>query len=251
MIRFIEDLGIIPNRDKSFENDPSLKQGQKMMEYERTYSFFNMNRIRKLETDTYPSKKDNIKTIVETMESIESASHPNSAVIANNDTFSKNEQKFYKALNEYSNTSKLLEREMIERNEDDHSLLNQSLETQYNSLISISSCIERELGIFQKCSDKGLSDDFERRKNDLALHISKLKNSCGRRKPRGCNGSPCGCNGSPCDCNGNKRNYILITIIISIIVLIFIYQILYGTNDHYLYIIFLIILVIVSILNNM
>ena len=182
MIRFVEDLGIVPNKDKPFVNDPSLKQGQKMMEYERIYTFFNMNRINRLETGTYPSKKDKVKTIVETMESIESASKSNSAIVPtnNNNTLSINEQKFYKKFTEFLNTSKLLEKEIIEHKDADQTLLCETLGKQYESLIDISTLIEKELDFVQPSSDKKLAVDFAKKKNDLDLHIKKLKKSRGQ-----------------------------------------------------------------------
>lgn len=170
MIRFIEDLGIIPNKGKSFENDPSLKQGQKMMEYGRMYTFFNTSRMKKLENDTYPSKN---KKYIESATDY-CGSSGNSAVVLKH-TISANEQKFYKALYEYSNTSKILEREMVERKDTDHRALRKTLTDQYNDLIAISSVIEQDLDLIQTCSDKELEADFAKRKNDLAVHIKKLK----------------------------------------------------------------------------
>ena len=187
MIRFIEDLGIVPNKGKPFEHDPSLKQGQKMMEYERIYTFFNTNRIKNLELKTYPSKKHNVKTIVETMESIESASKDNntSDIVIKN-TPSLNEQKFYKLLSEYSNTSKMSEREMIENNGTVH-LFHETLEKQYDNLLSISSVIEKELNPDKMSSDNNnnMIDELLKRKYELAFHLNKLKKS--RR------GKSCGC----------------------------------------------------------
>lgn len=234
MIRFIEDLGIVPNKDKPVGNWPSLKQGQKMKEYERTYTFFNMNRIRKLETDTYPSKKDNVKTIVETMESIESANKANSATVLNN-TLSANEQKFYKALAEYSNTIKMLERETAEHKDSGlgHSILCETLGKQYEAILSISSLIEKELELVQS-SNKELGDEFTKRKHDLTIHIEKLKQS--REKL----------------CGGKEREFVIdietipINFIIFIIfcIIVFIYQILYEKNTFYVYLVFLIIAII-------
>ena len=120
MIRFIEDLGIIPNKDKPFENAPSLKQGQQMMEYERVYNFFNMDKMKSIESATYPSKKDKVKSIVETMDTIESTAQHNSKIVLEN-TISIHEAKFYRLLTEYSNTSKVLAKEMIEHKDSDHS----------------------------------------------------------------------------------------------------------------------------------
>ncbi len=243
MIRFIEDLGIVPNKGMSFENDASLKQGQKMMEYERIYTFFNTNRMRKLENNTYPSKKDNVKTIVETMESIESATRDNSAIVLkNNNTLSINEQKFYKALTEYSTTSKMLEREMAEHKEDDHSLLCEILRKQYESLIDVSTLVENDLDFVQTSSDKMLADDFAKRKHELALHIKKLKKSrgkkCGRKETKG-------------DTDEATAAPAIIIAAIMISIIIFIYQIVYGKN---IYIIFLIVVALIyiylSIYNN-
>ena len=121
MIRFIEDLGIIPNKDKPFENDPSLKQGQKMMEYGRVYNFFNLEKMKEIETNTYPSKKYNVKTFVETMDTIESATQNKSKVFLEN-TLSKHEAEFYRLLTEYSNISKILAKDMLKDNKESQTI---------------------------------------------------------------------------------------------------------------------------------
>ena len=238
MIRFIEDLGIIPNKGKSVENDPSLKQGQKMMEYGRIYNFFNMNRIRGIESNTYPSKKHSVKTIVETMDTIESKYQDNSKIVLEN-TISAHEAEFYRVLAEYSNTSKVLAKEMIEQKDADHTLLLKKLTKLYDSLLSISSLIEKELNTLQNVSDNGLAIDFANKKNELETHVKKLKND--REK--------LGEDYLTIDDDEKIKN-IAYVIGLIIIVSISLNQIFYKRNNFYLYVIFLTVVAIIAISNN-
>ena len=241
MIRFIEDLGIIPNKGKPFENDPNLKQGQKMMEYGRIYNFFNMNKIREIESDTYPSKKDNVKTIVETMETIESTSQGKSKIVLEN-AISTHEAEFYRLLGEYSNTNKLLEKEMLENDEADHKVLITKVTKLYDSLISISSVIENEFTLLQTISDKKLADDFVKKKDELAEQLKKLKKDREEKKAN--------FEIHEEEEKINKFKTFGLGFGFIILILMIIHQILYEVNIFSLYIIFLAIVSIVAIDNN-
>ena len=250
MIRFIEDLGIIPNKGKSFENDQSLKQGQKMMEYGRVYNLFNMERMKEIESNTYPSKKDNVKTITESMDTIESSSQSKSNVVLEN-TLSIHETEFYRLLAEYSNTSKVLTMEMIEHKDSDHTLLFNKLTRLYNSLLSISSLIEKELDNLQSISDKKLAKEFSNKKSKLARRVKKLKEN---RKKIG--EEYLEIEEENMDEEKKREETmkiieaIVFTIGLIILISLTIYQVFFNTNSFYLYIIFLVIVSILVFYNN-
>jgi len=252
MIRFIEDLGIIPNKNKPFENLPSLKQGQKMMEYERVYNFYNTNKIRDIEKRTYPSKNDRVKSIIETMDTIESTAQNNSKIALENN-LSTHEKEFYRLLVDYSITHKMLENEMIQNKDSDHSQILKKLQKLYDSIISISSVIEKEIDQLQAVSDKKLANEFANKKYKLENYLKKIKKTKEPKKKKETKETEDieDTEEPPTD---NKSydtiTHFAYTIGFIILISLTIHQILYKINNFYLYVIFLTVVAIMAIYNN-
>lgn len=77
----LDDLGIIPNKDTEFENDPNLKQGQELMKFERGYQSSVEPTLKLLQTTTSP----NLKSIIEGFKG-ETQNKPHSVVFRPQDT---------------------------------------------------------------------------------------------------------------------------------------------------------------------
>lgn len=118
-ISFLNDLGIIPNKNTKVENNPSLKQGQEYMDYSRMYTRQITPKLRKLQI-THLSDIG-IHSIVEEMDTMSK----NTTIVntqnntQNNTRISLLEKNFNRVLDKYNSTYKLLIEELVRNNKVD------------------------------------------------------------------------------------------------------------------------------------
>ena len=101
LLSFLNDLGIIPNKGKSYEKDPSLNQGQEYMDFNKMYNREIAPKLNAFQN----TGMQGVQTIVESMHGETSAQKNNSKAPVSNS--SKLEDEFNKTLVEYNSTYKL------------------------------------------------------------------------------------------------------------------------------------------------
>ena len=114
VVSFIHDLGITPNEGTGLENDPSLLQGQQLMEYERLYAKLAEPHLKLLQITSIPG----INSITETM------NHDNStqsSKINNKKVISNLEEEFNKTLIKYTNTYQIFTENILQNSKGDRS----------------------------------------------------------------------------------------------------------------------------------
>lgn len=118
-ISFLNDLGIIPNKNTNLENNKSLTQGQEYMDYSRMYSREITPKLERLQI-THLSDIG-IHSIVEEMDKMKPSSQH---IIAPSDTLSLLEKKFNRVLDKYNSTYKLVVQELIKHTNTKHVISN-------------------------------------------------------------------------------------------------------------------------------
>lgn len=111
---FFHDLGIIPNNGTGLENDPSLLQGQELMQYERLYTKQVEPHLKLLQITSIPG----INSIVETMDYNDSTQ---SSKTNDSKSVSKLEEEFNKTLIEYTNTYQIFSEDLLKNSSEDRS----------------------------------------------------------------------------------------------------------------------------------
>lgn len=114
-ISFLNDLGIIPNKNTPFENDAGLHQGQEYMDYNRMYVREITPRLKNLQI-THLSDKG-IHSIIEEMDN-DNRKEQNYQT-QDKDNISNLENNFNRVLNQYNSTYKLLMEQLVTNNKAD------------------------------------------------------------------------------------------------------------------------------------
>ena len=110
VISFLNDLGIISNKDTSAEQDPNLLQGQELMELERGYIKDAIPHLELLQITSNPK----ISSIIETLDNDDSTAVTTKNVASD---VSKLEDEFNKTLIQYTNTYKELSESLLKKNQ--------------------------------------------------------------------------------------------------------------------------------------
>lgn len=105
-LSFLNDFGIIPNAGTSVENDPSLRQGQSLNDYNRHYNRNELPYLNELQSTGMPG----VESVTEAMDTyspkVRSGSTPN-------DDISKLKDKFNTVLSKYNATYKLFSESLL------------------------------------------------------------------------------------------------------------------------------------------
>ena len=106
-LSFLNDLGIIPNENTSIENDPSLRQGQELMDFNRHYTRQISPELERLEKTSMPG----VGSVIEAMDN----QKPKVAVPeSENDDISKLENEYNKTLVEYNKAYQLFSESVLQ-----------------------------------------------------------------------------------------------------------------------------------------
>ena len=108
LISFLHDLGIVPNDGTGLENDPNLLQGQKYMEYGRSYASEVRPELELLQVTSIPG----VSSIIEPLQGNDSTGAANPAATS---AVSDIENDFNKTLSEYSAAHRSFSQEMLEK----------------------------------------------------------------------------------------------------------------------------------------
>jgi len=106
---FLNDLGIISNKDTPVEGDPNLLQGQELMEFERSNIKDAIPHLQLLQITSNPK----LASVIETLDENDSTSSTTQNVASD---VSKLEDEFNKTLIEYTNTYKELSESLLKKN---------------------------------------------------------------------------------------------------------------------------------------
>lgn len=107
---FLDDLGIIANENTPVENDPSLKQGQELKEFERQTIKLETPNLELLQITSIPG----ISSIVETLSSDDSTAASSET---SNVSINKLENEFNKTLSEYTVVYQELSDNLMKKNQ--------------------------------------------------------------------------------------------------------------------------------------
>jgi len=110
VISFLNDLGIISNKDTPAEQNPNLLQGQELMEFERGYIKDAIPHLELLQITSNPK----ISSIIEMLDNDDSTAVTTQNVASD---VSKLEDEFNKTLIEYTNTYKELSESLLKKNQ--------------------------------------------------------------------------------------------------------------------------------------
>jgi len=111
-LSFLNDLGIVPNKDTQVENDPSLRQGQTLNDYNRHY-------IRKEIPNLNALQNTGIPGVGSVIEAMDVSSPKVRTTVRPKDDISKLEDKFNTALTKYNATYKLFSESVLASNKTD------------------------------------------------------------------------------------------------------------------------------------
>jgi hypothetical protein len=112
-LSFLNDLGIIPNKNTKFENNPSLLQGQEYMDYTRMYNRKITPRLKNLQI----TPLSGVHSIIEEMDN-----QRNEHKVLPQQSISNLENKFNKVLDKYNSTYKLLIEQLIRNQKTDKNI---------------------------------------------------------------------------------------------------------------------------------
>jgi hypothetical protein len=114
-LSFLNDLGIIPNKNTQFENNPSLLQGQEYMDYTRMYNRKITPRLKNLQIT--PLSDKGVHSIIEEMDN-----QRNEHNVSPQQSISDLENNFNKVLDKYNSTYKLLIEQLIRNQKTDKNI---------------------------------------------------------------------------------------------------------------------------------
>jgi hypothetical protein len=168
IINFLDDLGIIANKDTPLENDPNLIQGQEFMYYERVYANNAKKDLELLELTSSP----NLESIIETLDNGDST---NSNKNINHLSISSMEDEFNRTLVKYNTAYKYFMENNISKNTDNitNNYYFKSLQRLNNKLISLAKIINSELSKIT-VTDNQLKRQFDLQQQKLNSYISSL-----------------------------------------------------------------------------
>lgn len=111
-LSFLNDLGIVPNKDTQVENDPSLRQGQTLNDYNRHYIRKEVPNLNALQNTGIPGVGSVIEAMDVSSPKVQTTARPN-------DDISKLEDKFNTSLTKYNATYKLFSESVLATNKTD------------------------------------------------------------------------------------------------------------------------------------
>ena len=115
VLSFLNDLGIIPNANSAVENDPALRQGQELMDFNRHYNRQIAPNLGLLEESSMPG----VGSVIEAMD----VQQPKVAAEKSpNDDVSKLEDEYNKTLTEYESTYRLFSESVLKLRKKDKDL---------------------------------------------------------------------------------------------------------------------------------
>ena len=188
LLSFLNDLGIIPNKGKSYEKNPSLNQGQEYMDFNKMY-----NREIAPKLNAFQSTgMQGVQTIVESMHGASSAQKNNSKTPQSSG--SKLENEFNKTLVEYNSTYKLLMESILNKKR-----ANKDIQKYFGKTVTT------EQGDYYYINNNGYSQKYsleawDKKNSSCPSDPVKIKSSLLNKIPKGAIMNP----GQPCDMAGKN-----------------------------------------------
>jgi hypothetical protein len=146
IIKFMKDLGIVPNKGTAVENDTALHHGQQFMDFNRMYT----REISPQYTGLQSTGFTGVGTLVEAMSSAESTSKTSSSEISNRNV-SKLEDEFNRTIAEYNTLYKVFSEEILKKNTAD-----KEIRQYYSQAISSSD------GVYSYVNDYGYTHKYSK-----------------------------------------------------------------------------------------